>query len=283
MNQEKTSMNFLIPVDFSDASASMLRFAFSLNRHFFARMEVLHLFDIPITVGDDSEVYLKNYEAYRKSYADELWDFVRRNKGEYKYETEVFATAGGHYQGIVDFANKHHPDLLIVGHRGVGAMRRWFFGSVSRFLLTHPPVPVLSVPEDYAPAGESPVTRILVATDLVAAIPEKSVVFLRRFAGKLKAGIDLVHVKVKDELKLPDEGDVIRSLETSLEAPLEFLETRPGEQVSDAIDKKVKEGGYDLLVTVPHAHTWLDRLMIGSETRDLATLMEIPVMSLPGQ
>jgi nucleotide-binding universal stress UspA family protein len=261
----------------------MLRFAFEMNRHFFARLEILHLFDIPITVGDDSDVYLKNYQAYRKSYDDELWEFVRRNKGEYHYDTEVFSTSGGHYQGIVDYSEKHHPDLLIVGHRGVGGLRRWVFGSVSRYLLTHPPVPVLSVPEDYAPSGGSAISRILVTTDLASAVPESSAAFLRRFAEKTKAEIDLVHVRVKDELMLPDEASVRESLEKSLGARVEFMEKREGEHVSEAIERKVATGGYDLLVTMPHAHTWLDRLLIGSETGELAGLMEIPLMSLPGQ
>jgi nucleotide-binding universal stress UspA family protein len=275
-------MKFLIPVDFSDASESMLRFVFDLNRHFFARLEILHLFDIPITVGDDSEVYLKNYDAYRKSYDDELWEFVRRNKGEYRYETEVYATSGGQYQGIVDFAGKHHPDLIIVGHRGAGALRRWFFGSVSRYLLTHPPVPVLSVPENRPSLADTPISKILVATDLVAPIPEKSTRFLTEFAGKLKADIDLVHVRVKDELKLPDEDAVRESMEKALGTAMEIIPTGPDGQISLTIDRMVKSGGYDLLVTVPHEHTWIDRLMIGSETRELAGIMEIPMLSLPG-
>ena len=98
----------LVPVDFSDASAHALKFAYSINKHFFARLQILHLFDVPITAGDDSELYLKNYEAYRKSFDDELWDFVKTNKGDFHYETEVFSTSGGHYQGIIEFSSKHH-------------------------------------------------------------------------------------------------------------------------------------------------------------------------------
>jgi nucleotide-binding universal stress UspA family protein len=275
-------MKFLIPVDFSEASESMLRFAFDLNRYFFARLEILHLFDIPISVGDDSEVYLKNYDAYRKSYDDELWEFVRRNKGEYRYETEVYSMTGGQYQGIVDFAGKHHHDLVIVGHRGAGALGRWFFGSVSRYLLTHPPVPVLSVPENHPSLADTPISKILVATDLVASLPEKSTRFLKNFADKLKADIDLVHVRVKDELKLPDEDAVRESMEKALGTALEIIPTGPEGQISLTIDRMVKSGGYDLLVTLPHEHTWIDRLMIGSETRELAGIMEIPMLSLPG-
>lgn len=276
-------MRFLIPVDFSEASENMLRYVFELNRHFFARLEILHMFDIPVTVGDDSDVYLRNYEAYRKSYDDELWEFVSRNKGEYRYETEVFATSGGHYQGIVDYAEKHRPDLMIVGHRGAGALRRWVFGSVSRHLLTHPPVPVLSVPEEQSPSAGASIRRILVATDLVSSLTEKSASFLRDFADRLNADIDLVHVKVKDELTLPGEDDTRKSLEESLGTPLEFMETAAGEQVSEAINRRVVTGGYDMVVTVPHRHTWIDRLLIGSETRELAGMLETPLLSLPGE
>ena len=276
-------MRFLIPVDFSEASADMLRFTFELNRHFFAKLQVLHLFDIPITVGDDSEMYLKNYEAYRKSYDDEVWEFVRRNKGEYRYETEVFATSGGHYQGIVDFAGKHHPDLIVIGHRGAGALRRWFFGSVSRYLLSHPPAPVLSVPQGYAPKGDKPITRILIATDLLDRVPEESATFLKDFAQRLNAEIRLLHVRVKDELILPDEEKVRKGLDSGFGAAVEIVPAREGEDLGRAIGRYVEERGIDLLVTIPHPHTWLDQLLLGSETRELAGVLEIPIMSLPSK
>lgn len=98
----------------------------------------------------------------------------------------------------------------------------------------------------------------------------------------MKADIDLVHVRVKDELKLPDEDAVRASMENAFGTAMEVIPTGPDGQISLTIDRTVKSGGYDLLVTVPHEHTWIDRLMIGSETRELAGIMEIPMLSLPG-
>jgi nucleotide-binding universal stress UspA family protein len=53
--------------------------------------------------------------------------------------------------------------------------------------------------------------------------------------------------------------------------------------VSDCIDEYIGAHGIDLLVTLPHSHTWLDRLLIGSETSELASMVGIPVMSIPSK
>ena len=271
---------FLIPVDFSDASAHALRFAYSLNKHFFVRLQILHLFDVPITTGDDSELYLKNYSVYRKSFEDELWDFVNTNKGDFHYETEVFSTSGGHYQGIVEFARKNHSDMIIIGHKGAGGLRRWLFGSVSRYLLTHPPVPVLSIPESFE---EREIQKILLTTDMSMLMPEQQCLFLKNFADRMNASIDIIHVRDKGEISLPVEEKVQASFKKLFDKEVQVLPIEKGENISHAINHYTKENNIDLLVTVPHFHTWMDRLLIGSETKDLASMVTIPIMSLPGK
>lgn len=271
---------FLIPVDFSNASAHALRFAYSLNKHFFARLQILHLFDVPITSGDDSELYLKNYEAYRKSFDDELWDFVKTNKGDFHYETEVFSTSGGHYQGIIEFSRKHHSELIIIGHKGAGGLRRWLFGSVSRYLLTHPPIPVLSIPESF---NGPDFKRIVLTTDMSMMIPEQQCIFLQNFAERLGAKLEIIHVKDKGEISLPIEEKIQATLKKYFEKDVQIISVTQGETISSVINHYIQENHIDLLVTVPHFHTWIDRMLIGSETKELASIVNIPLMSLPGK
>lgn len=40
-------------------------------------------------------------------------------------------------QAMVDFANSHHSDFVVVGDTERGVIGRWFFGSVSRYVLRH--------------------------------------------------------------------------------------------------------------------------------------------------
>jgi nucleotide-binding universal stress UspA family protein len=272
--------NMLIPVDFSAASAQALRYAYRLNAHFISKFQILHLFDVPITVGDDADLYLKNYEAYRRSFDEELWEFVARNKGDYHYDTEVFTTSGGHYQGIVDFARHHHPDLIVIGNRGAGAIRKWMFGSVARYLLTHPPIPVIGVPEDFT-IGE--IHQVLLATDLTSLIPDSSVAFLKKFLERIGAKLLAIHAREKGELSLPMEKNALDQIRQAFGAEPEIRTLKPHQHISQCIDECISENGADLLVTMPHAHTWLDRMLIGSETSELASMVKIPVMSLPAK
>ncbi|NDC76950.1 MAG: universal stress protein [Chitinophagia bacterium] len=245
--QMATPMQILIPVDFSDTSARSLRFTYALNRRFTARLQVLHIFDVPITSGDDGEVYLRNYEAYRKSFEDELWDFVNRNKDGQHFDAEVFATSGGHYQGIVAFAKSHRPDLIVVGHKGAGKVARWMFGSVSRYLLTHPPAPVLSIPGNL-PDGETGFRKILLAADLSAPLPVAQMAFLKDFAERQQAELGLLHIRVDGEIPAPDEARTVTGLTQALGARLEEHTLGKGEHVADAILSHLRENGYDLLV-----------------------------------
>jgi nucleotide-binding universal stress UspA family protein len=272
--------NILVAVDFSDASANALRFAYALNRHMFAHMHVLHLFDVPITAGDDSDLYLKNYEAYRKSFDDDLWDFVKQHKGEYHYDTDVYSTSGGHYQGIADFARKHPTDLILIGNKGAGGLRKWVFGSVARYLLTHPPAPVLAIPEHFS-GGD--IRRMVLAVDLASLLPQHRLDYLKTFADTCKASIDIIHVRDRNEISLPVEAKALQQLRETFGTECAIVPVHPGETISVVINRYLTDHQADLLVTIPHAHTWLDRLLIGSETRELASLIQQPIMSLPGK
>lgn len=46
---------------------------------------------------------------------------------------------------IVDYANRHQCDLIIVGNRGFGAIREFVMGSVSHYVLQHTEVPLLVI------------------------------------------------------------------------------------------------------------------------------------------
>jgi nucleotide-binding universal stress UspA family protein len=141
---------------------------------------------------------------------------------------------------------------------------------------------VLSVPEGHAFSEEDVFTRILLTTDLVSELPESGVQFLSSFADRLKADIRILHVKVRGELELPGESERRISLENRFGRPVETVSLEKGEHIHDKVDRYISENGVDLLVTFPHSHTWIDRLLIGSETRELSGMVKIPIMSLPG-
>jgi nucleotide-binding universal stress UspA family protein len=63
--------------------------------------------------------------------------------------TELVVKEGQAGETIVDEAQKHAVDLIVVGtHRGVGGLRRVLIGSTARYVTQHARCPTLVVPTD---------------------------------------------------------------------------------------------------------------------------------------
>jgi nucleotide-binding universal stress UspA family protein len=129
---------------------------------------------------------------------------------------------------------------------------------------------VLAIPEHFS--GED-IRRIVLAVDLSGLLPQQWLQFLKTFAETCNASIDIIHVRDRNEISLPGEAKAVQQLRDTFGTECTIVPVAAGETISIVINRYLADHQADLLVTVPHAHTWLDRLLIGSETRELASLI----------
>jgi len=61
---------------------------------------------------------------------------------KYKIRGESFKSPG---EGICVIAEDEQADLIVIGSRGAGAVKRAFIGSVSDFVIRHAGIPCLVV------------------------------------------------------------------------------------------------------------------------------------------
>ena len=148
-----------------------------------------------------------------------------------------------------------------------------------RHLLTHPPVPVLCIPEQTV---LPPMIRnILVCTDLSEIPPPGRLQFLLRFAEGLSATLHLLHVKLRDEIEWERDEKIREAWKKGLDIPLNVLEHPGRSSLIQLLEDYMKDHEVDMVVLFPHKHNWLDRLMLGSETGKLFDALDMPLMSLP--
>jgi nucleotide-binding universal stress UspA family protein len=268
--------NFLVPVDFSDASASALKYAFELNKYFFARLHVMHIFDVPFAAATETDAGFFQYEALKKAHEDNTWDFINLHKGEYHYDMEVAVTSGGHYQSIANYAKEKNIKLIVLGNKGKGGLRKWFFGSVTQYLLRHAPCPVIAIPPDYA---WKEIENMVVCTDLSQPLSDHQCLELKKIADGCKAKLHFLHVQDKIEVALPSDNvaiDKIRSVFGVSPATIAFEHS-----IGASVNKYLTQCGGELVITLPHYHSWLDNMLLGSETSALSKLVKAPMMSMP--
>lgn len=268
---------FLIPLDFTDVSGNALRYAFAFNKHYFAELHALHVFDVPFSASMDNDAGLLEYERIRKSYSDRLWNFIADQKGSYHYDMKVSATSGGELQSIENYVEENDIHLIFLGNKGKSGLGRWFFGTVTRQLLRHPPCKVISVP---AGAGFQEIRNILVCTDLSTPLTDQQCEELKQLADHLKASLKFLHVQDKVEIALPEDSISAATIRKAFgQEPL----TIPFEgSIADSVNKYIAHSGGDLVVTLPHHHSWLDNLFLGSETANLSDELKVPILSMGG-
>jgi nucleotide-binding universal stress UspA family protein len=269
----------LVPIDFSEESVNALRYALAFNQHFFAKLIFLHVFDIPVTAIDEELRFIVNYNQLKQDHERCVWDFINTEiKGNFKYDIEVYASSGGHYTVIADFAASQAVDLVILGNRGIGGIRRWLFGSVAKYMLAHAVTPVLCVPAGavFAKAG-----KLLLTTDLYAVLSQKDTAFLKTLADRLGASIDILQVAKGKTFKDEKAELVFSKLQLDFNKTPEVIHITAAAAVAEAINDFAETNNIGIIVTVPHEHSWLDRFFAGSKTEKLSRLAARPLMTLP--
>ena len=175
---------------------------------------------------------------------------------------------------IAEAAKRLGAELLVVGnkqHRGLDRLR----GSTARHLVRTCDMPVL-----ISDGGTPAITRVLAALDLSYA-SGPTLEAARRWAQLFSAHLRAVHV-VEPVPMIPGEAAMISDeyyrTDTEIRATGVWADIDPREvdkvvrvgHAAPTIAREVAEWRADLLVLGSHGRGWVDRLLVGSTTEQLA-------------
>lgn len=138
----------LLAVDASAHSADVLRWGRRLMDHFGARATVLHVLEgellVALRVADEGSAERKESERAIAAARDWIAEQVTR-EGLAEGETTIEAVFGSPVHEIARRTEANGHDLVIMGSRGLGGVRREIFGSVASGVLRAAWGPVLVV------------------------------------------------------------------------------------------------------------------------------------------
>lgn len=290
--------SILCPVDYSDASASALRYAAAVARHFVTRLIVLAVEDPLLTSALDFGTgipWTPNVsEKELKTFAAEAFDNDAGTLALCEFDVAV----GKPSAEILRVARERSCDLIVMGSHGATGARRLFFGSTTERVLRETTVPVLvtragvAAPVDLENAGAL-IRRIVVPVDLSPASLHQTRV-ASGLAEALHLPLLLVHViePLRSRLlaRLDRPGldasrrahaeDALAGLVESIPKP-----SRPealivfGDPAEEAA-RVVQDRHAGLIVVGLHGSPLLGPRM-GSVTYRLLCLANTPVLALP--
>ncbi|QMV39896.1 universal stress protein [Cohnella cholangitidis] len=138
--------HILAAYDGSEASVKALSHAVKIAENQQAcRLSVAHVASRPAyTIASYGLVLPESYQEKWKEYEDAL---VQQATGQIEGlpYANVAVLKGHPATAILDYANDHACDLIVMGNRGLGALKEWMLGSVSHHVVQQARIPVLIV------------------------------------------------------------------------------------------------------------------------------------------
>lgn len=135
--------NILVAYDGSRAAERAFTVATDIAKALGARLRVVTVVALPSE--DYSEAQPVELEGERDWVANAQAELVERVAGAFPIDTDI--AYGPPAPAILEQAEAHATDLIVVGRTGKGLLERALIGSVSRHVLDHAQVAVMLVPD----------------------------------------------------------------------------------------------------------------------------------------
>jgi nucleotide-binding universal stress UspA family protein len=146
----------LVGTDYSPQSVHAAKEAFKLARLFNARVHLLHAWVAPYAAPSlpveevPSPEHPNLLVLVRREAEAQMAEFLAAlDPAEVSVTTSV--ESGDPRAVLLEYAQTHACDWVILGKRRLSAVEEWFLGDVAAYVVRHCQVPVLVVPSAEAP------------------------------------------------------------------------------------------------------------------------------------
>jgi len=269
----------LIPVDFSEPSASALRFASRLVGGLQSSLLVLHAhsWEAPAYFTESRLEELGRQFQFSMQEADHaLEEFIARECPGCTVIRRIMDARP--VDGILQAAAEAGTDLIVLGTHGRSGVRRFLLGSVAERTLHETSIPVVTVrPTSESPQTQGPLKKILCPVN-ESATARHALELAARVAVSAQAELSVLHVaEPNKEGARPDfcgclpEGDGLACQVRELSAIGD-----PAEEIL----RLARESGADLLVVGANHRPFADATVIGATTIRVVRHSPIPVLTV---
>lgn len=266
-SKNKKMKTILVPIDFSPSSDNAMNYAAYLAAKVGASLLLVHVYQIPVSMND-MPVLMVSAEELKNS-ADKGLQKAQEElqKSQAGIEVRTESRLGDVVEELNDVCKERRPFAIVVGKHGASGMERFLFGSTTLSVINHCEVPVISVPET---VKEFSLNNIALAADHAGL--GKQAEAIRRFIGALEARLHIVHIQESDKTA-PELKNLLPEFEP-------VCQTIRNEDFVHGLESYVQTNGIDLLMILPHKHSFIERTFFKTHTKELVQKIGIPIVSI---
>jgi nucleotide-binding universal stress UspA family protein len=258
--------NVLLATDFSSCSEASLPYGIGMCRRYDATLYTVSVVSSEITydVQPPDPFYLRH--SAEKKMATLVNSGLFQGIKHLEFVKERFESVS---KVLLDFIDRHHIDLIVLGMHGRGGIKKLVLGSVAEEIVNCAPCPVLTVGPHVPPklTSEFKLGRILCATDLQPG-SARMLSYAQALAKDESAHLTLLHI-LKMSTDSPSEHREAQR-DIAMKQLLQMFPPHASSSVEgqsmvefgapeERIPKTAEDLGADLIVIGPH-HTFHPRI-----------------------
>ncbi|MDJ1506436.1 universal stress protein [Xanthocytophaga agilis] len=294
----------VLPTDYSDNARQAAEYAVCLAQRMNSSLVLFHAIELPL-ISSSVLPALSVLEPIIDSHRKHLEELKQVITQKYPVPVSYMIRVGTLAKVLQEFLEQQNADLVVMGLRGSNPVTHFWIGSSTASVLKESNIPVLILPQLY---HYHPISRILFACDLKP-ISNAQVLFpLKDIASESKAVVRVLHLSevtayekepaeytypadytqtsVFNPVQLAESGSSEKVVSARQYWQEQLKELRPEftnlyeENIPEAIEREIFTYGADLLVMLPHHHTFFQRLLEKSNTEQMLFRIHIPLLAL---
>lgn len=277
----------LVPVDFSDYSLSAVEYAAAIAKKINSGILLYHGYHV-VTETDYAPISA-SYVGLQIENQQHLWE-ERMAELKSRLANEQYDNGSGPLavnstvkmglvvDDVAEMAEDPNIELVVMGTKGATGLERALFGSVTVAVLDKISCPVLAVPKGAKFKGFE---QIVYATDFddkdIEVIDD-----LLEFAAYFDSHITCLHINTDLAHMTDDKAEIDVLRETYWFTPINRLDfaLKRDESVPKGIDHYLQEHDTQLLAVLRQSHSFWERLLARSVSKNLAYHSEVPLLIL---
>jgi len=269
----------IVPTDYSENAWHATEYAAHIAKQTGAELVLFHAVELPL-ITTEVPVDLPSLDELNRHHTQRLSELVGQLKRRFGIRASHKLRVGTAAQLLAPFFRELNADLIVMGLRGTNPIGRLLMGSVTATILQRADLPVLVVPHDF---HFRPIRHLLFACDFEPLAASEALNPLKDIAKSFNATVEVMHLPQPLAAggrhdKFTDENYWENHLK-GIQLGYTFLYE---ENLQKGIDQGVCDSQADMLVMIPHRHSFFERLLERSNVQRMAFHTKIPLLALPG-
>lgn len=271
----------LVPTDFSEVAENAALYAAQIAKKNNARIILLNAYHIPFVPSEVPVAIptMNELEATAREGLVKTRSLMHTQVGPY-IEIDLETRCGFAVEEIRNYIQEHAVDLVVMGMQGAGIIGEHLVGSVTTELFGQLHTPILAVNKGSHFNG---IKNIVFAYDYIALEQSKTLGALKALARLFDAHIYVLKIESEVEsgkwIQVPEAVAGVR-MDHLLEGIHHSFHFVQHNNTVEGIHRFVSEKKADLVVMIPHQHSFFERIFSRSKSKHMAFHLQTPLLTL---